>query len=112
MRTRYEILKVHTNNKPLDKSVDLDLLAKKTHGFNGAHLANIANEAAIYAVRDASEVVTSEHFDKALERVIAGVECKSSALIEKEKEIVSYHEAGHALAVSYTHLTLPTTSRV
>ena len=104
VRTRYEILKVHTNNKPLDKSVDLDLLAKKTHGFNGAHLANIANEAAIYAVRDASEVVTSEHFDKALERVIAGVECKSSALIEKEKEIVSYHEAGHALVSNILNL--------
>ena len=86
VKTRYEILKVHTNNKPLDKTVDLDLLAKKTHGFNGAHLANIANEAAIYAVRDASEVITSEHFDRALERVIAGVESKSSALIEKEKE--------------------------
>lgn len=97
VRTRYEILKVHTNNKPLDKSVDLDLLAKKTHGFNGAHLANIANEAAIFAVREKSALITSEHFDKALERVIAGVESKSSVLIEKEKRVVSYHEAGHAL---------------
>ena len=104
VKTRYEILKVHTNNKPLDKTVDLDLLAKKTHGFNGAHLANIANEAAIYAVRDASEVITSEHFDRALERVIAGVESKSSALIEKEKKIVSYHEAGHALVSNILNL--------
>ena len=87
VKTRYEILKVHTNNKPLDKTVDLDLLAKKTHGFNGTHL-----------------VITSEHFDRALERVIAGVESKSSALIEKEKKIVSYHEAGHALVSNILNL--------
>ena len=95
--TRHEILKVHTNNKPLDPSVDLELLAKKTHGFNGAHLSNIPNEAAIFAVRDNSPIITAVHFDKALERVIAGLESKNSTLIEKEKEIVSYHEAGHAL---------------
>ena len=95
--TRLEILKVHTNNKPIDPSVDLELLAKKTHGFNGAHLSNIANEAAIFAVRDNSSVITSVHFDKALERVIAGLESKNSSLIDREKEIVSYHEAGHAL---------------
>nr|WP_330408659.1 AAA family ATPase [Romboutsia weinsteinii] len=95
--TRYEILKVHTNNKPIDKSVNIETLAKKTHGFNGAHLSNIANEAAIFAVRENSEVITSEHFDKALERVIAGLESKTSVLIEKEKRIVAYHEAGHAL---------------
>ncbi|PBH21824.1 cell division protein FtsH [Clostridioides difficile] len=96
--TRFEILKVHTDDKPIDKSVNLELLAKKTHGFNGAHLSNIANEAAIFAVRDDSECITSEHFDKALERVIAGLESKNSALVEKEKKIVAYHEAGHALA--------------
>jgi len=95
--TRFEILKVHTKNKPIDKSVDLELLAKKTHGFNGAHLSNIANEAAIFAVRDSSEVITSTHFDKAIERVIAGLESKNSVLVEKEKKIVAYHEAGHAL---------------
>ena len=95
--SRYEILKVHTKNKPLHKEVDLKLLARKTHGFNGAHLANIANEAAIFAVRDNSDEITTYHFDKALERVIAGIEQKSSVLIEKEKKIVSYHEAGHAI---------------
>ncbi|CCL74725.1 Putative ATP-dependent peptidase, M41 family [Clostridioides difficile E28] len=95
--TRFEILKVHTDDKPIDKSVNLELLAKKTHGFNGAHLSNIANEAAIFAVRDDSECITSEHFEKALERVIAGLESKNSALVEKEKKIVAYHEAGHAL---------------
>ena len=95
--SRYEILKVHTNNKPLHKNVDLKLLARKTHGFNGAHLANIANEAAIFAVRDNSTEITTFHFDKALERVIAGIEQKNSVLIEKEKKIVSFHEAGHAI---------------
>ena len=95
--SRYEILKVHTKNKPLHKDVDLKLLARKTHGFNGAHLANIANEAAIYAVRHNDSEITQYHFDKALERVIAGIEQKNSVLIEKEKKIVAYHEAGHAI---------------
>ena len=81
----------------MHKEVDLKLLARKTHGFNGAHLANIANEAAIFAVRDNSSEITSYHFDKALERVIAGIEQKNSVLIAKEKKIVSYHEAGHAI---------------
>jgi cell division protease FtsH len=95
--TRHEILKVHTQDKPIDPTVNLDMLAKKTHGFNGAHLANIANEAAILAVRDNSTIITQLHFDKAIERVIAGLESKNAKLIEKEKKIVSYHESGHAL---------------
>ncbi|MEW9077315.1 ATP-dependent zinc metalloprotease FtsH [Terrisporobacter glycolicus] len=102
--SRYEILKVHTKNKPLHKDVDLKLLARKTHGFNGAHLANIANEAAIFAVRDNSNEVTNYHFDKAIERVIAGIEQKNSVLIEKEKKIVSYHEAGHALVSNIVNI--------
>ncbi|MBU5307363.1 AAA family ATPase [Clostridioides mangenotii] len=103
--TRFEILKVHTENKPIDKSVDLEVLAKKTHGFNGAHLSNIANEAAIFAVRENSENITSVHFDKALERVIAGLESKNSTLIEREKKIVSFHEAGHALVSDIIGIT-------
>ncbi|UEL46132.1 ATP-dependent zinc metalloprotease FtsH [Terrisporobacter hibernicus] len=102
--SRYEILKVHTNNKPLHKDVDLKLLARKTHGFNGAHLANIANEAAIFAVRDNSSEISNYHFDKAIERVIAGIEQKNSVLIEKEKKIVSYHEAGHALVSNIVNI--------
>ncbi len=102
--SRYEILKVHTSNKPLHKDVDLKLLAKKTHGFNGAHLANIANEAAIFAVRENSEEINTFHFDKALERVIAGIEQKNSVLIEKEKKIVSYHEAGHAIVSNIVNI--------
>ena len=95
--TRYEILKVHTKNKPLNKSVDLELLAKKTHGFNGAHLANIANEAAIFAVRDNSLKLQHTILIKLLKELSLGLSQKSSVLIEKEKKIVSYHEAGHAI---------------
>ena len=102
--SRYEILKVHTQNKPLHKDVDLKLLARKTHGFNGAHLANIANEAAIFAVRDDSHEITTYHFDKAIERVIAGIEQKNSVLIEKEKRIVSFHEAGHAIVSNIVNI--------
>ena len=102
--SRYEILKVHTKNKPLHKDVDLKLLARKTHGFNGAHLANIANEAAIFAVRNNNSEITQYHFDMALERVIAGIEQKNSVLIEKEKKIVSYHEAGHAIVSNIVNI--------
>ena len=102
--SRYEILKVHTQNKPLHKDVDLKLLARKTHGFNGAHLANIASEAAIFAVRDDSHEITTYHFDKAIERVIAGIEQKNSVLIEKEKRIVSFHEAGHAIVSNIVNI--------
>ena len=84
--------------------MDLKLLARKTHGFNGAHLANIANEAAIFAVRDNSDEITTYHFDKALERVIAGIEQKNSVLIEKEKKIVSFHEAGHAIVSNIVNI--------
>ncbi|MDR1773668.1 MAG: AAA family ATPase, partial [Clostridioides sp.] len=95
--TRYEILKVHTKDKPLDESVNLKSIAQKTHGVNGAHISNIANEAAIFAVRENKEKITSKHFDQAIERVLAGIESKTSSLIEREKKIVSFHESGHAL---------------
>ncbi|WP_079411700.1 ATP-dependent metallopeptidase FtsH/Yme1/Tma family protein [Alkalithermobacter paradoxus] len=95
--TRHEILKVHTKDKPLCDEVNLEEIAKKTHGLSGAHLANIANESAIIAVREGVSQIKKHHFDKAIERIVAGLESKNSKLIEKEKKIVSYHEAGHAL---------------
>ncbi|KXZ39319.1 cell division protease FtsH [Alkalithermobacter thermoalcaliphilus JW-YL-7 = DSM 7308] len=104
--TRYEILKVHTKDKPLSSEVDLEEIARKTHGLSGAHLANIANESAIIAVREGCSQINKVHFDKAIERIVAGLESKNSKLIEKEKRIVSYHEAGHAL-VSNTLNTDP-----
>jgi len=97
MKAREQILEVHTKNKPLDKDVSIKELAKKTHGLSGADLANIANEAAIIAVRNNASKITKSHFDAALERVIAGLEVKNPTVLEKEKKTVSVHEAGHAI---------------
>lgn len=94
---REEILKVHTNDKPLDKSVDIKEIARRTHGMSGAHLANIANEAAILAVRNNKSTISKEDFNQAIERVIIGLQMKNSTVKEKEKRMVAYHEAGHAL---------------
>ncbi len=90
------ILGVHCRNKPLAADVDLPLLARQTYGLSGADLANICNEAAIFAARRQSATVAMNDFDAALERVVAGVELHR-ALTEHEKRIVAYHEAGHAL---------------
>ncbi|MCC5910517.1 MAG: AAA family ATPase, partial [Clostridiaceae bacterium] len=97
VRAREEILKVHTKNKPLAPNVKIDDLAKKTHGMSGAHLANITNEAAIIAVRQDETIITLNHFEQAIERVIAGLQIKNPTVLLKEKQIVAYHEAGHAL---------------
>ncbi|MDR5659584.1 ATP-dependent zinc metalloprotease FtsH [Serpentinicella sp. ANB-PHB4] len=97
VRAREDILKVHTNNKPLSKDVNIAQLARKTHGMSGAHLANVANEAAIIAVRQDKKTITSEHFDAAIERVVAGLQVKNSTILLREKKIVAFHEAGHAL---------------
>ncbi|KXG74604.1 ATP-dependent zinc metalloprotease FtsH [Thermotalea metallivorans] len=97
VRAREEILKVHIRNKPIDGKVDIKTLAKRTHGMSGAHLSNIANEAAILAVRNNKKVIGIEEFNQAIEKVMAGLQRKNAVVMEKEKRIVSYHEAGHAL---------------
>ncbi len=97
VRSREEILKVHLKNKPLDQDVDIKQLARKTHGMSGAHLANIVNEAAIFAVRENRSTIGNEEFNSAIERVMAGLKNKSTLVTEKEKKIIAYHEAGHAL---------------
>ncbi|MGN9164682.1 ATP-dependent metallopeptidase FtsH/Yme1/Tma family protein [Tissierellaceae bacterium HCP3S3_D8] len=94
---REKILEVHTNNKPLDKNINIPELAKKTTGLSGAQLANIANEAAIIAVRKNKHVISISEFDAAIERVIAGLELKNPSVLLKEKRTVAIHEAGHAL---------------
>ncbi|QXM06447.1 ATP-dependent metallopeptidase FtsH/Yme1/Tma family protein [Crassaminicella indica] len=94
---RKQILKVHTKNKPLSKEVSLEKIAVKTHGLSGAHISSIVNEAALLAVRNNREHITQLDFDNAIERVIAGLKMKNSTVSEKEKKIVSFHEAGHAL---------------
>jgi cell division protease FtsH len=97
MKARLEILKVHTRNKPLDETVSLSELARKTHGMTGAHLATMCNEAAILAVMKNKSKIGKEEFEEALERVIAGLKKKNPSVLEKERTIAAYHEAGHAL---------------
>jgi cell division protease FtsH len=93
---RERILEVHSRNKPLDDDVDLPLLARQTSGLTGADLANICNEAAIFAARRHADTVRMGDFDAAIERVVAGMQ-SSRALSDHEKRVVAYHEAGHAL---------------
>jgi cell division protease FtsH len=93
---REEILRVHTRSKPLGADVDLTLLARRTAGLTGADLANIANEAAIFAGRKAQQYIRQGDFEAAMERVLTGLQ-KRRIVTEKEKRILAYHEAGHAL---------------
>jgi cell division protease FtsH len=93
---RERILEVHTRGKPLGEDVDLTLVAQQTAGLTGADLANICNEAAIFAGRRGARAIGAEDFDGALERVIAGVQ-SSMRLNDQERRVVAYHEAGHAL---------------
>jgi cell division protease FtsH len=93
---RERILGVHTANKPLRADVDLHLVAQQTSGLSGAELANLANEAAIFAARRGGQAIGREDFDNALERVVAGVQ-SNTTLNEHERRVVAYHEAGHAL---------------
>ena len=93
---REAILGVHTRGKPLAADADLRTIARQTSGLTGAELANICNEAAIFAGRRAAQYVTQVDFDAALERVVAGLQQKK-VLTEKERRILSFHEAGHAM---------------
>lgn len=98
VRGREDILKVHTRNKPLSAEVDLKVIAKQTAGFTGADLANLVNEAALLAARENLTKITQEHLEKSIERVVAGPEKKNRAQMSKaELNLVSYHEAGHAV---------------
>ncbi|MBI5144175.1 MAG: ATP-dependent metallopeptidase FtsH/Yme1/Tma family protein [Candidatus Omnitrophica bacterium] len=94
---REAILKVHIRNVKLDKTVDLNSLARQTSGFSGADLANLVNEAALLAARRNKESVMMEELQESIERVMAGPEKKSRVISKQEKMIISYHESGHAL---------------
>jgi cell division protease FtsH len=93
---RLAILGVHTRGKPLAKDVELEAVARQTAGLTGADLANICNEAAIFAGRDERSEIEQADFENAMERVIAGLQ-QRRVVTEKEKRILAYHEAGHAL---------------
>ncbi|GAA0694061.1 ATP-dependent zinc metalloprotease FtsH [Clostridium cadaveris] len=99
VKGREEILKVHVRNKPLSEDVQLDVLAKRTPGFTGADLENLANEAALLAVRKDKRIITMEEMEEAITRVIAGTEKKSRVMNENERKLTAYHEAGHAVVM-------------
>jgi len=97
IKGRRAILDVHARNKPLDTTVDLEVLARQTPGFSGADLSNLINEAAILAARANHKMIEMEEMEESIIRVMAGPERKSRVISEREKNIVAYHEIGHAL---------------
>ena len=96
---RKEILNVHIRNKVLDKSIDLNVLAKRTPGFTGADIENLTNEAALLAVRKNKQKIDMDDMEEAITRVIAGPEKKSKVISEHDKKLTAYHEAGHAIVM-------------
>jgi cell division protease FtsH len=97
IKGRQGILEVHVRGKPLAKDVELEVLARGTPGFVGADIENLVNEAAILAARRNKKAIGMPEFQEAIERVIAGPERKSRLITEEEKQVLAYHEAGHAL---------------
>ncbi len=97
IKGRYGILEVHVRGKPLDRDVDLEVLARRTPGFVGADIENLVNEAAILAARRNKKAIGMEELEESVERVIAGPERKSRLISSDEKQVLAYHEAGHAL---------------
>lgn len=94
---REAILKVHARNKNVSSNVNFEHLAMRTPGFSGAELENVLNEAAILTVRENKNEITTEHIDEAIDRVMGGPAKKSKVMTPKERKMVAYHEAGHAL---------------
>ena len=94
---REQILKVHVKGKPLGTDVDVRVLAKRTPGFTGADLSNLINEGALLAARHDKKEINMEDMEEAIDKVLAGPEKKSRLISDKEKEIIAYHEVGHAL---------------
>jgi cell division protease FtsH len=107
IKGRRAILDVHARNKPLDSTVDLDVLARQTPGFSGADLANLINEAAILAARANKKTIGMDELEEAIARVIAGPERKSRRISDHEKEVIAYHETGHALVMKALPHTNP-----
>ena len=97
VKGREQILRIHARGKPLAEDVDLALLAKRTPGFVGADLENLLNEAALLAARNGEKRIRKEHFLKALDKIVLGLERSALKLSEEERRAVAYHEAGHAV---------------
>jgi len=107
IKGREEILEVHVRGVKVADNVDLKVVAARTPGFVGADLANLINEAALLAARKEKASVTMEEFEEAIDRVVAGLEKKKRVMNKKEKEIVAYHETGHALMAELLETTDP-----
>ncbi len=107
IKGREEILNVHVKDVKLAKEIDLSVIAARTPGFVGADLANLINEAALLAARKGKSSVTMEEFEEAIDRVVAGLEKKKKVMSKKEKEIVAYHETGHALMAEFLETADP-----
>jgi cell division protease FtsH len=101
VKGREAVLKVHARNKPLNKDVKLDVLARYTTGFSGADLENLLNEAALIAARRSRKDISMDEIEEAFDRVIVGVQKKSRVISEREKRTIAYHEAGHAIIGYY-----------
>ncbi|TLY50239.1 MAG: ATP-dependent zinc metalloprotease FtsH [Gammaproteobacteria bacterium] len=97
LRGREQILKVHMRKVPLSADVDPTVIARGTPGFSGADLANLVNEAALFAARSNSRDVTMDHFERAKDKIMMGSERRSMLMSEDEKKLTAYHEAGHAI---------------
>ena len=97
VKGRLAILKVHIKGKPVDKNVDLEVLARRTPGFTGADLSNLVNEAALLAARRNKKSIFMSELEDSIERVMAGPERKSQVMSDKEKRLTAYHEGGHTL---------------
>jgi cell division protease FtsH len=97
LRGREQILKVHMRKVPLGDEVDPSKIARGTPGFSGADLANLVNEAALFAARENAKTVRMEHFERAKDKILMGSERKSMVMSEDEKKLTAYHEAGHAI---------------
>ncbi|HEY5221709.1 MAG TPA: ATP-dependent zinc metalloprotease FtsH [Microbacteriaceae bacterium] len=109
MLGRLKILQVHGRGKPLAKSVDLEVLARKTPGFTGADLANVLNEAALLTARSNAQLIDNRALDEAVDRVIAGPQKRTRVMKDQEKVMTAYHEGGHALAAAAMRYTDPVT---
>jgi cell division protease FtsH len=94
---RKGIMAVHARGKPLDPDVELDVVARRTPGFTGADLANVVNEGALLAARRGKKTIEMEELEEAIDRVVAGPERRTRLISDREKRIIAYHEAGHAL---------------
>ncbi len=102
IKDREAILLIHAAKVPMDTDVDLRNIAERTPGFSGADLANLVNEAAIFAARENKKKVSQRHLEDSIEKVILGPEKRSRVYSDKEKELTAYHEAGHAIVAYYT----------